>query len=124
MRREICDYKDLEVWQKGMTLARNVYVVTEKMPSAERYGLTSQMRRAAVSIPSNVAEGYGRGSRADYARFVKVARGSAAELETQVILAESLELLHPVDTATLLQLTLSIRQMLNALIRSLESKQS
>ncbi len=115
----INDYRDLEVWQVAMALARAVYHATNVMPSSEQFGLTSQMRRAAVSIPSNLAEGYGRGSRVDYARFVKLARGSAAELETQILLAESLAMLRYEDCAELLDLIIRVRKMLSALIRSL-----
>ena len=83
-------YRDLIAWQKAMQLAKEVYVVTKALPDSERYGLTAQMRRAAVSIPSNIAEGHGRESPADFLRFLKIARGSLMELQTQTMLAQNL----------------------------------
>ncbi len=87
---EIKTFRDLIAWQKGRVLVKHVYQVTTAMPASERFGLTSQMRRAAVSIPSNIAEGYARQSLADYLRYLRMARGSLAELETQLVLAEDL----------------------------------
>jgi four helix bundle protein len=83
-------YRDLKVWQKSIDLVELIYRVTAAFPTSEMYGLSSQMRRAAVSIPSNVAEGWGRRSRRDYSRFVLVARGSNDELQTQLVIAERL----------------------------------
>ncbi|MDD3897142.1 MAG: four helix bundle protein [Candidatus Peribacteraceae bacterium] len=82
-------YKKLQVWQKSMCLARHAYVLTNKFPKDELYCLTSQIRRAAISIPSNIAEGSQRGSDKEFARFLLIARGSLVELETQLLLAES-----------------------------------
>lgn len=87
---EIRSYRDLQVWQKGMTLASLVYQVSKDFPRDERFGLTAQMRRAAVSVPSNIAEGYGRRSKADYVRFLNVAMGSLFELQTQTEIAANL----------------------------------
>jgi four helix bundle protein len=87
---EINSYRDLIAWQRGMSLVLAVYRVTETMPVAEKFGLTSQMRRCAVSIPSNIAEGYGRESTNDYLRFLCVARGSPFELRTQYEISQSL----------------------------------
>lgn len=81
-------YRDLLVWQKGMDLAAEVYQLSRAWPKGERYGLTSQARRAAVSVPANIAEGYGRQSTMSYVHFLKVARGSLNELETHLLLAE------------------------------------
>lgn len=80
-------HRDLEVWQKAMDLARVVYAMTKGFPVDERFGLTNQVRRAAVSVPSNIAEGAARGSKADFIRFLRIALGSLAEVETQVLLA-------------------------------------
>ena len=114
---EIKTFRDLIVWQKGMALAKEVYKATCLMPDAERFGLTAQMRRAAVSIPSNVAEGYARQSRVEYIRFLKVARGSLAELRTQFLLARELSFLqHSADLGPLLDET---ERLLAGLIRSL-----
>ena len=84
-------YRDLKVWQSAIDLAEMVYVVTANSPPSEIYGLTSQLRRASVSIPSNIAEGWGRHSRKDYGRFVLMARGSNDELQTQLILSTRLK---------------------------------
>ena len=83
-------YRDLKVWQRSIDLAENIYRLTSAFPSAEIYGLTSQMRRAAVSIASNIAEGWGRHSRKDYSRYVEIAGGSNDELRTQLVIAERL----------------------------------
>ncbi|MDO8576863.1 MAG: four helix bundle protein [Candidatus Daviesbacteria bacterium] len=83
-------HKDLTVWQKSMDLVELVYKITDKLPKSEVFGLSSQMQRAAVAIPSNIAEGAKRGHRLEYIQFLRVANGSAAELETQLILTEKL----------------------------------
>ena len=81
------DFRQLEVWHLGLSISRSVYGITGSFPKAERYGLQQQMRRCAVSIPSNIAEGSARGTAKDFRRFLFIARGSAAELETQLIVA-------------------------------------
>ena len=81
-------YKDLVVWQKSITLVVEIYAITALFPSEEKFGLVSQMRRAAVSIPSNIAEGYARKNRKENAQFINIAFGSGAELETQIIIAK------------------------------------
>src|SRR5688572_16347333 len=86
-------FRDLIAWQKGKELAKEVYVGTREMPPEERFGLTNQMRRAAVSIPSNIAEGHGRQSRADYLKFLRTSRGSLAELMTQLEISWELQLM-------------------------------
>ena len=83
----IRSYEDLRVWQAGIALAERVYRATQAFPDSERFGPTSQLRRAAVSVPSNIAEGYGRGTRLDYLRFLRIARGSLFELQTQILIA-------------------------------------
>ena len=115
---EIKTFKDLIAWQKAMALAKIIYEVTRTMPDAERFGLTMQMRRSAVSVPSNIAEGYARQSRTDYVRFLKVARGSLAELETQLILCEHMALLHALKPVN--DLLAETDRVLQGLIRSLE----
>lgn len=111
-------YRDLIAWQRSMQLAKEVYLATVCMPDTERFGLTMQMRRAAVSIPSNIAEGYARESSTDYIRFLKIARGSLAELQTQLEIAEQLGMLKPGDG--LPQLHLETDRILQGLIRSLQ----
>ncbi len=81
-------FRNLIVWQKGIVLAKETYALTAKLPKNEQYGLGSQMQRAAVSIPSNLAEGSKRGTKKDFAQFVRIAIGSAAELETQLVIAK------------------------------------
>lgn len=88
----IKSYKELIVWQKAMGLVREIFSLTGKFPKSELYGLVSQIRRAAVSIPSNIAEGYGRTSRKEYRQFYAIAYGSGLELETQLLLSKDLEL--------------------------------
>ena len=86
----INDYRDLQVWQHAMTLCEKVYAHLRKFPVEERYGLCDQIRRAVVSIPSNIAEGNGRDSRSEYAHFLSIARGSTCEVQTQLELGERL----------------------------------
>ena len=115
-------FRDLIAWQRGMELARAVYHATRRMPASERFGLTSQMRRAAVSIPSNIAEGHGRESRLDYLKHLRIARGSLAELSTQYELVASLQMIPP--DQHLAELINEEDRILQALIRSLEQKQA
>ncbi len=115
---EIKTFKDLVAWQKARMLVKEIYRVTAQMPEMERFGLTNQMRRAAVSIPSNIAEGYGRQSLPDYIRHLRIARVSLSELETQMILAEDLEFLR--IPASLRELQGETDRVLQGLIRSLE----
>jgi len=117
---KIRTFRDLRVWQCGMDLARLVYAETASMPDAERFGLTSQMRRAAVSIPSNIAEGYGRQSRKDYLKFLRIARGSLVELETQYELTISMNLLKQADR--LVELLAEEDRMLQSLIMKIGAK--
>lgn len=113
-------FRDLIAWQKARELAKLIYVVTRQMPPDERFGLTMQMRRASVSIPSNIAEGHARQSRPDYLRFLRTARGSLAELTTQVCIAEELEMLP--NNQQLQSLLAETDRVLQGLIRSLEIK--
>ena len=92
MAHTVKSYRDLSAWQKARLLVKEVYLLTAAFPVGERFGLVSQMNRAAVSIPSNIAEGYGRATTQDYLHFLRIARGSAYELETQLVLAQDLGL--------------------------------
>lgn len=112
-------YKDLIVWQKAFQLALEVYRVTKKFPREELYGLVSQMRRAAFSIPSNIAEGYARYSTAEYKKFLKIAFASGAELETQLLIAKETKLINSGDFERIDKLLTEIMKMLNALIGKL-----
>lgn len=117
---KIRSYRDLIVWQKAKVLCKMVYQATEKMPRAEIFGLTAQMRRAAVSIPSNIAEGYNRKTRPEYMRGLRVASGSQAELSTQWEIAMELGMIQP--DASIEALLTEIDRMLFALISSLTTK--
>lgn len=115
-------YRDLVAWKKGMSLARDVYRATEVFPRSEVFGLRSQVRRCAVSVPSNVAEGYARFSDGDLLRFLRIARGSLAELETQLILARELEYLPASDCKSLLNDCDELGRVLTGLIASVSSR--
>ena len=112
-------YRDLMVWQKSMTLVTEVYTVTRSFPSDEIYALTSQLRRCAVSIPSNIAEGYGRNSTGDYKRFLQIAVGSIFELQTQIEIAVNLKYLSSETFGNLCNVAKEIELMLLSLIRKL-----
>ena len=115
-------YRELTVWQKSVDLAEKVYQVTRSFPKEEIYGLVSQMRRAAVSIPSNIAEGQSRNSTGEFLQFLGTARGSLAELETQVELAARLKYLPPNQAEQIQAECTEISKMLNGLMRSLRSR--
>ena len=112
-------YKDLVVWQKGIALAKLVYRLTESFPSAEKFGIVAQMRRAAVSIPSNIAEGQARRTTGEFVQFISHAEGSVAELDTQLILSIELKFCNGTATDSTFALISEIRRMLNALRRKL-----
>ncbi|MCH8807358.1 MAG: four helix bundle protein [Planctomycetes bacterium] len=114
-------FRDLKVWRKSIGLAKLVYETTKRMPESERFGLTNQMRRAAVSIPSNIAEGNARQTRKNYIHFLIMARGSLAELETQLIIAQELKFLPP--TSELMESIKEVSRMLQGLITSLRQSE-
>jgi four helix bundle protein len=116
------NYKDLKVWQKSYELCLEIYRITAKFPKEEIYGLTSQIRRSAVSILSNIAEGYGRKTTADYIRMLYISYGSVCELETQILLAGDLDLIEKGVLDKLKEDIAEIERMLKALIKSLENK--
>ncbi len=116
------NYRDLKVWQKSYRLCLDLYKITKKFPKEERYGLTSQIRRAAVSIPSNIAEGYGRKTTADYLRFLYIAYGSIGELETQLLFSGDLNYVNQENLKALKDGTEEVERMLKAMIKSLENK--
>lgn len=115
-------FKELVAWQKAYQLCRKVYDVTRGFPAEERFGLSAQMRRAAVSVPSNIAEGYGRGSTRDYVRFLWTANGSLCELETHLLMAKDLGFAGESAVAAVLQDLAETERILAALIRSLREK--
>jgi four helix bundle protein len=112
-------YKDLKIWQKGMSLAKAVYVLTAKFPAEEMYGLKSQMRRAAVSIPSNIAEGQARHGTREFLQFLSHADGSLAELETQLLLSVDLGYCARSDVSSLEREISEIQKMIFAIRRKL-----
>ncbi|PIG92073.1 four helix bundle protein [Gloeocapsopsis sp. IPPAS B-1203] len=118
----INSYQDLKVWQFSMNLAEKVYHLTYQFPKQETYGLSSQIQRAAVSVPSNIAEGHTRDSTKEYLQFLSVALGSLAELETQLILAERLSYLDIQDLQTVLSKTDEISRMIRGLQKALKAK--
>lgn len=109
------------MWQRSFALCMDVYRLTRRLPAEERFGLSAQLRRAAVSVPSNIAEGYNRGSRAEYLRFLWIAYGSTNELDTQILLARELGFLAPDEVEPVLAELGDIERMLNGLIRTLRS---
>lgn len=116
------NFKELRVWREAIELAKLVYKVTALFPQDERYGLKSQINRAVVSIPSNIAEGAGRGSDKEFAQFLKIALGSALELETQLILAEAFGFVKEPQYSELVQKTADVQKMLNGFINMFEKK--
>ena len=113
-------YRRLEVWRESVQLAIETYTATQDFPRHELYGLSSQMRRAAVSIPSNIAEGRGRGTKRDFCRFVLQARGSLFELQTQITIAEALGYTTPQRVETLTRRSETVVRLLNGLVRYLQ----
>ncbi len=117
----IQSFRDLVVWQKSMKLASEAYALAKLLPKAEEYRLTSQLLRAATSVPSNIAEGHARGTRRDYAHFVSMARGSLAETETLLQLLIDVRLLMPERVRFANELCSEIGKMLNGLLARLRS---
>ncbi len=116
------NYKDLKVWQKSYGLCLDIYRITRKFPKEERYGLISQIRRSSVSVPSNIAEGYGRKTTADYIRSLYIGYGSNCELETQVLLSGDLGYVEAGELAELIDKIAEVERMLKALVKLLEKK--
>lgn len=117
-------YRDLIVWKKAMSLVLEIYRSTQGFPKIETYGLTSQLRRAAVSIPSNIAEGQARLSTGEFKQFLGNARGSLMEVETQIILAQSLDYLGNHESQNLLAIAAEVGRILNGLLASLPHRRS
>ena len=111
-------HKDLKVWEKSMDLVVSTYRLSSHFPAAEKFGLTSQMRRAAVSVPSNIAEGAARNSTKEYIRFLYISLGSLSELETQFLISKRLEYINDILEESIIE----IRKMLLGLIKNLKSK--
>ena len=115
----INSHRDLHVWQRAIQLSIATYKLTASFPKEEIYGLTSQLRRASVSVPSNIAEGYGRGSRRDYKQFLCIARGSNLEVQTQLLIAKELHFADAPQIERVESLTVEIDKMLNTILKKL-----
>jgi four helix bundle protein len=114
-------YRDLIAWQKAMDVAEATFRLTARFPKDAGFVLTSQMRRAALSVPSNIAEGQGRGATKEYIRYLRIARGSVQELETQLLLAQRLGLVSVTDIDRLVQAAMEVGRIISGLMRSLNS---
>ncbi len=117
-------YRELIVWQKAVELVVVIYRITARFPHAEIYGLTSQIRRAAISIPSNIAEGQGRNTTRDFIHFLSIAHGSLKEMETQVIISQRLGYIEEKETSTIIESTNEIGRLLSGLSKALKKKSS
>jgi four helix bundle protein len=116
------NYQDLIAWQKAMDLVEAIYQTTKVFPKEEIYALTSQLRRAAVSIPSNIAEGQGRLSSKEFRSFLSVAHGSVREVETQIMIAQRLHYISKEKATTVLEIAAEVGRLLQGLMKSVESK--
>jgi len=124
MGEKLKSYKDLKVWQRSYQLCLEIYKITKGFPDEEKYGLTSQLRRAAVSVPSNISEGYGRKTTPEYIQFLYIAYGSVCEIETQILLSGDLGYISNGRLEMLNEGIREVERILKALIRSLENKPS
>lgn len=115
------NYRDLIAWQKAMDLTEAVYSVTSRFPAEEKFSLTSQLRRCAISVPSNIAEGQGRFSQADFKRFLSIAHGSLREAETQILLAARLNYVTTEIRDALIEQTSEVGRLIQGLARSLQA---
>lgn len=116
------NYRNLEVWKRSLDLTADIYRLTKQLPKEELFGLSDQMRRAVVSIPSNIAEGAGRNSDKEFKRFLFIANGSIAELETQLLICEKLDFADQADIYSLLRRTEEIRKMIFGLKNRIDLK--
>jgi four helix bundle protein len=116
------NYSDLIAWQKAMDLVELIYKATAQFPKEEIYGLTNQLRRAVVSVPSNIAEGQGRNSTSEFRRFLSISYGSLREVETQILIAKRLNYLNEAQTERLMNLAGEVGRLINGLSNSLENR--
>lgn len=114
------NYKDLKVWQKGIDLVSDVYQLTSNFPESEKFGLISQIRRCAISIPSNIAEGSGRRTNMDFIRFLDISNGSSFELESHLIISKNLNLITESDISDVLNRLIEIQKMIFRLVETLK----
>lgn len=114
--------QDLQIWQKSVDLVERIYKITAQFPNEEKFGLVAQMRRSAISIPSNISEGYGRKSSGEFLQFLGIARGSLCELETQIIIAKKIKFLK--DNENLLNMISEIHKMIHSFSEKIKSNNS
>ena len=115
-------YRELVAWQRAMDLAEQVYSATQSWPSEERYGLTSQVKRAVVSVPSNIAEGQGRTTTREFLHHLSIARGSLMEVETQILLARRLDYINSEISSNVLECAAEVSKLISGLFRALENR--
>ncbi|WP_291963770.1 four helix bundle protein [Maribacter sp.] len=115
------DFKKLEIWKNGITIVKHVYSLVQKLPSEEKFGLKSQLSRAAVSVPSNIAEGCSRNSEVEFKRFLEIALGSLFEVETQLIISEELKFLDSEELKSIFNLISIESKMINSLISKIKN---
>ncbi len=120
--KKIVSYQDLDVWKRGVKLVKKVYITTSGFPKSEIYGLTSQIRRAAVSFPANIAEGWGRESSKNYVQFLRNSRGSLFELDTLIIIAAELQYLSPEISSGIRKEIEELGKMLNSIIQKINAR--
>jgi four helix bundle protein len=120
-KKKIESYKDLVVWQKGIELVNELYTVTKEFPKEEMFGLTNQIRRAAVSVPANIAEGWGRNSTKNYIQFIRISIGSLYEIETQLVIANNQNYITNQKKSTLSEKIDELGKMLNTLLKKLDN---
>ena len=123
MNQPIKSYRDLLIWQRGMDVVEACYRITKRLPDEERYGLISQIRRSAVSIPANIAEGHGREVAGSFIQHLRIAQGSLKELETLLVLVQRLELSEQVAVSPILDSCDELGRMLRSMIRTVQEKQ-
>ena len=116
------NFRELKVWQKAMNLITSIYTTTSKFPQNEQFGLTSQIRRSSVSIASNIAEGFGRNTKNEFARFLRISIGSLFELQTQLEISKNLKFITSEKFDNILSESIEIEKMLKALIKSIQNK--
>jgi four helix bundle protein len=116
---KIKSFKELRIWQKGIEIVKDIYILTRKFPKEELYGLTSQMRRAAISMPSNIAEGFKRYHSKEYSQFLHITMGSAAELETQLIIAKELKMISEEELNIISEKLDHISKMISSLLNKI-----
>jgi four helix bundle protein len=121
-QQKIRTYRDLIVWQKSINIVTDIYRVTKHFPKQETFGLVLQIRRSSISVPSNIAEGYSRYSNREFTRFLEIAIGSLAEMQTQLLISLNLEYISETDFKTVTENSREIERMLSSLIRKLKAK--